>query len=93
MVVVRMRAVLRLYDSRSLKAKRQVVQSVKERLRRRFNVAVAEVGSLDEHRTAELGIVTVAVDAAGADTTVDAVTGFLDADVRFEMVERELERH
>lgn len=93
MVVVSVRIVLRLYAARSIKDKRQVVTSVRERLRNRFNVAVAEVGSQDDWRTAELGLATVASDGVGADKTVDALTRFLDADARFELIERDVEKH
>lgn len=93
MVVVSLRLVLRLYAARSIKDKRQVVTSVRERLRNRFNVAVAEVGAQDDWRTAELGVATVASHGAGAEQTVDAITRFLDGDARFELVERDVVRH
>lgn len=93
MVVTSVRVVLRLYAARSIKDKRQVVTSVRERLRNRFNLAVAEVGSQDDWRTVELGLATVASDGVGVDKTIDAVTRFLDDDVRFELVERDVQRH
>ena len=39
----------------SLKDKRRVVSSLKDRLHREHQVSVAEVGSLDSHRVAVLG--------------------------------------
>lgn len=51
-------------NSHSLKDKRQVVRSVVERMRQRFNVAVAEVGDLENWQVATLGIVSVSNDAA-----------------------------
>jgi uncharacterized protein len=51
---------LMIRESRSLKDKRQVVKSIKDRLRNDFNVAVAEVDALDKHQLAVLGIATVA---------------------------------
>ncbi len=47
MYVAGCRVTLRLAASRSLKDKRQVVRSLSERLRRQFNVAVAEVDEQD----------------------------------------------
>ena len=41
---------------------RQVVRRIKDRLRSRFNVAVAEVGELDWLQRAEIGIVCVGND-------------------------------
>jgi len=93
MIVASVRVTLRLYAARSIKDKRQVVTSVRERLRNRFNLSVAEVGSQDDWRTAELGLATVASDGVGIDKTIDAVTRFLDDDVRFELVERDVQRH
>lgn len=43
----------------SLKDKRSVVKSVKDQLRGRFNVAVAEVDPNEKWQRASLGIVTV----------------------------------
>ena len=46
-------------ESQSLKAKRMVVRSIKDRLRSRFNVAVAETGYLELWQRAELAAVSV----------------------------------
>src|ERR1051326_6114976 len=45
-------------ESRSLKDKRQVVRSIKDRLRNQFNVAVAELDALDQRQLTVLGIAT-----------------------------------
>ena len=47
MVVLVGEVQLHLPESRSLKDKRQVVKSIKERIRNRFNVSIAEVDYLD----------------------------------------------
>jgi uncharacterized protein YlxP (DUF503 family) len=82
---------LRLHDSSSLKEKRHVLRSVKDRLRQRFNVALAEVGAHDEWRNAELGIVSVAGERRELDKIVEKISYFLDGDGRFDIVHRELE--
>ena len=48
-------------DSRSLKAKRSYVRPIVAALRR-YEVSVAEVGSLDLHGRAEIGVAVVAAD-------------------------------
>jgi len=48
--------------SASLKDKRQVVKSLTARLRKEFNIAVAEVGRQDARQTAVIGVVTVSGD-------------------------------
>jgi uncharacterized protein len=56
MVVGILQIELTIDDARSLKDKRRVVTSVKDRLHRQHQVSVAEVDSLDDHRVAILGI-------------------------------------
>ena len=53
------RVVLRIPESRSLKDRRQVVRSFKGRLSAKLNVSIAEVGDVEHHQTATLGVVTV----------------------------------
>ena len=50
--------------AQSLKDKRMVVRSVKDRLRSKFNVAVAEVDHHDLWQRSQLSIVTVGSDEA-----------------------------
>ena len=53
--------------SHSLKDKRQVVKSLKDRLRGRFNVAVAEIDGLDSWQSSVIAVVTVANDRVFAE--------------------------
>ena len=53
---------MRLENSHSLKDKRHVVHSLKERLRNRFNVAVAEIDYQDLWQRAMVAVVTVSSD-------------------------------
>jgi len=64
--------------SRSLKEKRRVLQSLKEQLRKRFNISVAEVGAQDSHQVAELGLATVSWSRGAVEKTLEAVRGFLE---------------
>nr|WP_166351637.1 DUF503 domain-containing protein [Phytoactinopolyspora limicola] len=64
---------LLLGDVRSLKQKRAVVRPIIAEIRRRYEVAVAEVGHLDLHRRAELGVAVVASDAAHCRAVLDNV--------------------
>lgn len=49
-------------EADSLKDKRRVVLSLKDRIRNGHNVSVAEVGALDEHRRAIIGVAMVSND-------------------------------
>ncbi len=48
--------------STSLKDKRQVIRSLTTRLRKKFNIAVAEVERQNARQTAVIGVVTVSSD-------------------------------
>jgi uncharacterized protein YlxP (DUF503 family) len=50
---------IRIEGGQSLKDKRQVVRSVKDGLRTRFNVAVAEIDPSDAWQRATLGVVSI----------------------------------
>jgi len=64
---------LRLENSHSLKDKRHVVQSLKERLRNKFNVAVAEIDYQDLWARAAVAAVTVSSDHVHAEKVLQAV--------------------
>ncbi len=64
---------MRLNGSHSLKEKRHVVQSLKERLRHRFNVSVAEIDCQDLWQRAVLAAVTVSSDHGHAAAVLQSV--------------------
>ncbi len=64
---------IRLENSHSLKDKRHVVQGLKERLRHKFNVAVAEIDHQDLWQRAAVAAVTVASDRVHAGKVLQSV--------------------
>ncbi len=76
---------LRLENSRSLKDKRHVVQGLKDRLRRRHNVAVAEIDYQDLWQRSVVAAVTVSSDRGRAEQVLGVVereaAAFLGADL------------
>lgn len=72
-----LRISLHIDAARSLKAKRQVLRSLKDRLSSRFNVAVAEVDDQDLWQRAVLGLAIVSLDARAADATLRTLEGFV----------------
>lgn len=58
--------------SHSLKDKRHVIKSLKDRLRERFNVAVAEIDHLDSWQNSTIAAVTVANDRVRAEQVLQA---------------------
>ena len=70
---------LAIFDARSLKDKRRVIQSVKQRLRNTFNVSVSEVAYLDTPKRCRLAVAMVCGEVrplhAQFDKIVDLVRG------------------
>ena len=60
-------------DSHSLKDKRQVLRSLKDRLRGRYNIAVAELDYHDNWQRAQVGIVSISNNAAHLEQSLRAV--------------------
>jgi uncharacterized protein YlxP (DUF503 family) len=58
-VIAQLTLELRIEGAHSLKDKRQVLRSMKDRLRGEFNVAVAELDSTDLWQRATIGVVSI----------------------------------
>jgi uncharacterized protein YlxP (DUF503 family) len=68
---------LLLGDVHSLKDKRSVVRPLVAEIRRRHDVAVAEVEHVDLHRRAGIGVAAVSGDQAHVTRLLDAVEGLV----------------
>lgn len=69
-------------DALSLKDKRSVVKSLLARLADRLNVSVAEVGALDNRRSAILAMAAVANDTKHVERVLDACRRFVESEPR-----------
>ena len=83
------RWVLRIPECRSLKTKRSIVRGLRDRMRARFPVSVAETDFADEHRRAELSVALVTSDATVADSILEKLDALVASDPRIFVVERE----
>lgn len=79
-----------IHSSFSLKDKRRVVKSMKDRLRNRFNVSVAEVGSQNDRKQAILGVAMVGTDQPYLDGALNHVLRFVRAVPEADLVDFEL---
>lgn len=70
MVVGTLSARLLVRDSRTLKDKRQVVRSILDRMRGRFNVAAAEVDTHDDVKLVTLGFAAVGFETAAVQSVL-----------------------
>lgn len=82
MIVGVIRWQLSLPGCRSLKEKRMVVRSLRDRVRHRFNVSVAETDHQDVWTRAEMTVAVVAGDRRFADSVLDKVDRFVEEDGR-----------
>jgi len=91
MVVGSLRARLLVRESYTLKDKRQVVRSIKDKLRASFNVAAAEVDDLDDRQLFTLGFAAVANEASAVKSQLDEILKALRSHPVAEFVKAEME--
>ena len=82
---------LSITDAMSLKDKRRVVLSIKDRISHGHNVSVAEVGALDEHRRSILGIAMVANDAKYVEGALSKLVDFVRAVPQVSLTDYQIE--
>lgn len=82
---------LRLFENCSLKEKRRVITSIKDRVKSRFNVSIAEVDSLDKWQLATIGIACVSNDSRVANSILSSVVRFIDGMHIAEMIDYRIE--
>ena len=91
MIVGSLRVRLLLRQSRSLKDKRQVVQGIKDRLRNRYNVSVAEVEAQDHRQLAVLGLAMVGDEARPVRLALEQIVAALRGHPVAELLDHEIE--
>jgi uncharacterized protein YlxP (DUF503 family) len=84
---------LELYigDSMSLKDKRRVVKSLKDRIAHGHNVSVAEVGALDHHRRSILAVAMVSNDSGYVEGALSKLVDFVRTVSKAELVEYQID--
>lgn len=82
-----------LPESRSLKSKRQVIKSLKDRIRNRFNVSVAEVEHQSLWQRATLGIAIVSDEKGFIDQTLQKILTLVHAETRLRVLDYEFGWH
>lgn len=77
MIVGVLRIELAIGDARSLKDKRRIIKSIKERLTNTFNVSAAEVDALDARQRAVLGVALVANESRFVASCLDKIVDWI----------------
>lgn len=91
MIVGIMELVLDVHEAFSLKDKRRIVKSLIERIRRRFNVSMAETDHLDVWNRAGLGVALVSNNQRFVNDTLQKLEDFIDKEVSVEIIARHKE--
>ena len=77
--------------SQSLKDRRRVIKSLKDRLRGRHNISIAEVDAQDVWQTAVLGIASVSDSRTHLERLFEAILAEIEARIPGEITRREIE--
>jgi uncharacterized protein YlxP (DUF503 family) len=78
-------------EGHSLKGKRQVLQSLKNRLREKFNLSVAEVGDQDLWQKSILGFACVANESAHVNQVLEQALNVIRGVPTIELVRSRIE--
>ena len=91
MIVGTLRVRLLIREARSLKDKRQVVKSIKDRLKNGFNVSVAEIEEQDNRQVAVLGMAMVSNETHHVKTALGQIVQALRVHPVAELIEHEMD--
>ena len=91
MVVGILQLELSIPDAMSLKDKRRVVLSLKDKIRNGHNVSIAEVGALDEHRRSVLGLAMVANDRRYVEGALSKLVDFVKTVPQVSLVDYQID--
>lgn len=75
----------------SLKGKRSVLNSVKGRVRSRFNASIAEVEDLDLWQRSTLGVAVVSNDRRHVNSTLEKIRSLVEREDRLNLVDYSIE--
>lgn len=91
MVIGVLQVELTIEHAMSLKDKRRVVKSLKDRLHRHHQVSVAEVDRLEDARTAILGVTLASNDVRHCQSTLDRLVDSLHPAKDFVLADHRIE--
>lgn len=91
MVVGVLKVRLAVFEAVSLKDKRRVVRSLKDRLGARHNVSIAEIDDLDQRQAATLGLTMVSNDARFVESSLSKIVDEIRAFRRASLLDYAIE--
>lgn len=81
----------RLHEVHSLKEKRRIANSLKQKLKNKFNVAVSEVDNQNSHDRLVLAAVTVSNETQRVQSLLSKAISMIEASTSEELVDTHLE--
>ena len=78
---------LHIPESGSLKSKRWVLRRIKDRVRNKFNVSIAEIDDFDLWQRATLGVAVVSKDGRFANQVISKVIDLIESDGNAQVID------
>jgi len=78
-------------EARSLKGKRMVLRRLKDRIRNRFNVSIAELNGHDKWQVCTLGFTMIGNDHRYVNAALQSVVSFIESDHAVEICGQNVE--
>ncbi len=82
---------LRMSESHSLKEKRMVLKSLKDRLRQKFNISTSEIGFQDAWQRALIGIASIGTDKRVVNGLLSSILDWVTEHRTIEVVSSQME--
>ncbi|MDR4497626.1 MAG: DUF503 domain-containing protein [Candidatus Scalindua sp.] len=79
-----------IMGSRSLKDKRRIIKSLKDRIRNNFNVSISETSAQDNHKYSKLSVAMVGTDRQYVNSTLSSLINFFRFFPQVQLVNYEL---
>lgn len=90
MVVGTLSIRIAIRSSRSLKDKRRIIKSLKDRIRNKFNVSISETDEQDNYKSSKIGVAMVGTDRQYVNSVLSSLVNFFRFFPQVELVDYEL---
>lgn len=87
MKILIMEVTLRVSFVHSLKEKRMVLRSIRDKLKNNFNISISETGENDNHKSIVLGIVSVSNDKSILENSYEKIIDYIEQNSQGEIID------
>lgn len=81
---------IRVFYVNSLKEKRSITMSIKNKLKNKYNISVSEVESLDDHKKIVIGVSTVSNSKNIVEKTMYDIVRFIEENYTIDFLKEEI---